>query len=205
MNDLLGEIQNIYINTDDIFENTRSLFQKYNKINIYNHSKDVSEMGIKSSEIFENDIQKIKIASYLHDIGGLIPNESKIHFLEDLNIDILEEEREFPLILHQKISKELARIVFQIYDEEILNSISCHTTLKANPSKMDMILFISDKIKWDQKETPPFLEVVEDGLKKSLENGIKNYLNYVIKNQDKLKIKVFHPWFLNAYEHFKNT
>jgi HD superfamily phosphohydrolase YqeK len=35
---------------------------------------------------------------------------------------------------------------------DILDSISCHTTLKANPAKLDMLLFISDKIKWDQKE-----------------------------------------------------
>lgn len=66
----------------------------------------------------------------MHDISGVIPNEKRIAAAEALGIDILPEERIFPMIIHQKLSKVMARDLFQVADQDILNAIECHTTLK---------------------------------------------------------------------------
>lgn len=66
----------------------------------------------------------------MHDIRGVIPNEKRIAAAEALGIDILPEERIFPMIIHQKLLKVMARDLFQVADEDILNAIECHTTLK---------------------------------------------------------------------------
>ena len=47
---------------------------------------------------------------------------------------------------------------FGIEDNEILSAIECHTTLKKNYSDIDLVLFVADKIKWDQEGKPPYLD-----------------------------------------------
>lgn len=34
--------------------------------------------------------------------------------------------------------------------------------LKAKPSKIDMIIFVADKIEWDQEGQPPYLKELEE-------------------------------------------
>ncbi len=51
-------------------------------------------------------------------------------------------------------------------DEEILNAISCHTTLRKHATKMDLVLFVADKIEWDHNGTPPYLVEVKKRIRK---------------------------------------
>ena len=48
-----------------------------------------------------------------------------------------------------------------MHDEETLNAICCHTTLRKHATKMDLVLFVADKIEWDQNGTPPYLVEVK--------------------------------------------
>jgi HD superfamily phosphohydrolase YqeK len=126
-----------------------------------------------------------------------------MEFLKKNNQSKTKEEKLFPMIIHQKISKEIAEKIFEITDKEILNAIECHTTLKANPSKLDMILFIADKIKWDREGEPPYLGITEFNLKTSLESGVMVFINYLMENKKELKI--MHPQLIEAYKYFKET
>ena len=40
--------------------------------------------------------------------------------------------------------------IFKLGIYLILKAIESHTTLRSNPSKLDMIIFIADKLAWDQ-------------------------------------------------------
>lgn len=111
----------------------------------------------KIAEKFHVDKEKAAIAGYLHDISGIFPNEERIAVAEEFGVAIVEAERKFPMIIHQKLSRVIAKEIFKIEDEEILNAICCHTTLRKHATKMDLVLFVADKIEWDQKGTPPYL------------------------------------------------
>jgi HD superfamily phosphohydrolase YqeK len=113
------------------------------------------------------------------------------------NIDLFDEEIEFPMIIHQKLSKEFAKLYFGVQDTDILNAISCHTTLRSNPTKLDMIVFLADKISWDQEGKPPYLELIMNGLETSLELGTLNFVTYLVENRKSLR--VVHSWLLDAY------
>ena len=63
--------------------------------------------------------EKATIAGYLHDISAIFPNEARIVVAEQFGIEILQEEREFPMIIHQKLSKVIAKEIFKVDDEEI--------------------------------------------------------------------------------------
>ena len=197
---VIGDIVENYQKTEDIIFDVQNLFLKYDKIHIFEHSKNVSIKAVQLANKFSVDSDKAKIASYLHDISGVIGDNEKIHFSESLKIDILEEERLFPLIIHQKLSKEISERIFGIQDKDILQAISCHTTLHGNPSKLDMVLFIADKIAWDQAGEPPYLKIIERNIDHSLEEGVGAFIQYLMENKDNLK--VVHPWLIEAYNYF---
>jgi len=189
-----------YTKTGNIFDDIVNFLIKNDKIKTMEHSIKVAEKGVELARDFNENEYKIKLASFLHDISAVIPNDLKIEYSEINGIEILREERIFPMIIHQKLSKNIAQKIFQVNDMDVLNAIGCHTTLKANPSKLDMILFIADKIKWDQEGIPPYIDIIERNLKISLNNGVKEFLNYLMDNKHQLK--VLHPFLIEAHEYF---
>ncbi|CEP45980.1 bis(5'-nucleosyl)-tetraphosphatase (symmetrical) YqeK [Paraclostridium sordellii] len=159
-------------------------------IEVANYAKDISCRYSIRSELAE-------VSGLLHDISAVIPNNKRIEVANILGIEIYDEERKMPLIIHQKISKVIAQDIFKINDTSILSAIECHTTLKKEPSKLDLLLFVSDKVKWDQDGNPPYLEGLLYNLDKSLEHSALYYIDYLLQNE----IKVIHPWLKDAYEY----
>ncbi|MGH1277734.1 bis(5'-nucleosyl)-tetraphosphatase (symmetrical) YqeK [Bacillus basilensis] len=187
--------------TGKIENDIKDFLLKYNHEFTYKHSIRVANKARKIAEMFYGDEEKAAIAGYLHDISAIFPNDVRIAVAEEFGVEIIEEEREFPMIIHQKLSRVIAKEIFKVKDEEILNAICCHTTLRKHAKKMDLVLFVSDKIEWDQNGTPPFLVEVKNGLEKSLEHAAFAYISYLWERKDTLK--VIHPWLEEAYWHLK--
>jgi len=185
--------------TGDVCSDALEFLKRHNHERIAEHSIRVKKAAEGLANRFHVSAQKAGIAGVMHDISGVIPNEKRIAAAEALGIDILPEERIFPMIIHQKLSKVMARDLFQVADQDILNAIECHTTLKKNPSQLDLVLFSADKIEWDQTGTPPYIKELHEALEISLEHGAFVYIQYLWKQKDKLK--VVHPWLKDAYYH----
>ena len=175
----------------------KAFLLKYNKEFTYKHSIRVANEAKKIAEKFHVDKEKAAIAGYLHDISGIFFYLLRIAVAEEFGVAIVEAERKFPMIIHQKLSRVIAKEIFKIEDEEILNAICCHTTLRKHATKMDLVLFVADKIEWDQKGTPPYLIEIKKELGKSLEKAAFVYISYLWERKDTLK--VIHPWLEEAY------
>ena len=187
--------------TGKIENDIKAFLLKYNKEFTYKHSIRVANEARKIAKIFYEDEEKAAIAGCLHDISAIFPNEERIAVAEKFGIEILQEEREFPMIIHQKLSRVIAKEIFKIEDEEVLNAICCHTTLRKHATKMDLVLFVADKLEWDQIGTPPYLIEVKKGLGKSLDHAAFVYISYLWERKDTLK--VIHPWLEEAYWYLK--
>lgn len=137
--------------TGKVENDIKAFLLKYNKEFTYKHSIRVANEAKKIAEKFHVDKEKAAIAGYLHDISGIFPNEERIAVAEEFGVEIVEAERKFPMIIHQELSRVIAKEIFKVEDEEILNAICCHTTLRKHATKMDLVLFVADKIEWDQK------------------------------------------------------
>lgn len=146
---------------------------------------------------FGADPDGAEIAGWLHDISAIYPNAERIAVARALAIEVLPEEESFPMIIHQKLSVEIARHLFGIERQDILDAIGCHTTLKAPSSLLDRVVFVADKIAWDQAGTPPYLPHLNGQLDQSLEHAAMAYIRFLWNQKDKLK--VVHPWLADAY------
>jgi len=138
-------------------------------------------------------------AGWLHDVSAVIPMEERVAAAEALAIPVLAEERALPMILHQKLAATLARDLFGVTNAEVLNAIGCHTTLKAGASTLDKVLFVADKLAWDQPGEPPYRMALEAALAQSLDAAVCVYLRYLWERRTTLA--VVHPWLVAAHAH----
>jgi len=203
MHQLLEEVSVSIKNEGTIFDRAIGLFSFYNLPETAEHVQNVASQAAKLASAYGVNAKKAEIAGILHDISVIIPNDKRVDLADSLDINLCDEEREFPMIIHQKLSKDFAIRLFGVKDKEILNAISCHTTLRANPTKLDMIVFLADKISWDQEGLPPYLDQIMKGLDVSLEQGTFNFIDYLMK--DKKNLKVVHPWLADAFNHLSEN
>lgn len=161
------------------------------------HVEAVAMQGREVALKFGLNADQAEIAGWLHDISTLIPNEQRIETAEALGVEVLPEEAALPMIIHQKLSVVMARELFGVEDEAILSAIGCHTTLKAGASDIDKVVFVADKLAWDQPGVAPFHVEMWEAFERSLDELTLVYLRYMWERRETLA--VIHPWLREAY------
>lgn len=146
---------------------------------------------------FGSDPEQAELAGWLHDISKVIPNARRLEAALALGLEVLPEEAAFPMILHQKLSVEIARDLFGVSQPAVLSAIGCHTTLKAGATLLDQVVFLADKLEWDGVGAAPYLSCVLAGLERSLEQGVFAYLDYCWQQRDTMGC--VHPWLVAAH------
>lgn len=185
--------------SNDLEQNIRSFFVANNDNDTLNHTLTVASEAKRVAELLGVDPIKAEQAGLLHDISNVVPVTKMLDVAKELLIEIMEEEYKYDRIVHQKLSKAMARDIFNIHDQEILDAIECHTTLKPKSTLLDKVLFISDKISWDLPgEHPYLLEIRDEVNKRNLNAGILIYLNHIWEQRSKMKL--VHPWLIEARE-----
>jgi len=171
--------------------------------NTAEHCIKVGEEASKLAKRFGFNPKAAELAGYLHDISAVFPNEVRIGVAHELGIEVLPEEEAFPMIIHQKLSREMARDIFHVQDQEILDAVGCHTTLRKNSTELDRVLFVADKIEWDQVGKPPYINEIIHQLDKSLDHAALEYITYLWERRENLR--VVHPWLREAYFELKES
>src|SRR5688572_24097477 len=146
---------------------------------------------------FGLDAEQAEIAGWLHDISTIIPNDKRIETARAWGVEVLPEEITLPMIIHQKLSVVMARELFHVYDEAVLSAIGCHTTLKVGASVLDKVVFVADKLAWDQPGVAPFHAEMWEAFERSLDELTLVYLRYLWERRETLA--VVHPWMREAY------
>ncbi|MBX7215102.1 MAG: bis(5'-nucleosyl)-tetraphosphatase (symmetrical) YqeK [Thermoflexales bacterium] len=161
------------------------------------HVCAVADEAARLARRFGADVEGALAAGLLHDISAPIPNGHRVAAAEAWGIAVLPEERQLPMIVHQRLSAVIARRAFGISDPTVLSAIGCHTTLKPGASTLDKIVFVADKIAWDQPGQPPWLDVLRPALDRSIDAAALAYLEWLWERRATLV--VIHPWFRGAY------
>lgn len=165
------------------------------------HNLAVAQEAKGLAERFQVNADKAYSAGLLHDVSVVIPNDQRIALQIAVGEPILDAERQAPFLLHQQQSALLAKTVFQVSDPDILSAISCHTTLKTHYRRLDLLVFLADKIKWDRKDQAPFLIGLLDRLDDSLEAAAGYYMDWLFAGD----LVVPHPWAVAAKAELAKT
>ena len=161
------------------------------------HVSRVAQEARRLADQFDANPTGAEIAGWLHDIGGIVPNAKRVALCQEFGVPVLPGEAAFPMILHQKLSAVMASEVFGVNESAVLDAIACHTTLKAGATLLDKIVFVADKIKWDQPGEPPYFAEIETAVAHSINDACRVYLNYLWQQRQTLRYA--HPDFLAAH------
>lgn len=161
------------------------------------HCGEVAAEARRVALLVGADPTLAEAAGWLHDVSAIFPTPERVKIAYQLGIPVLPEEAAFPMIVHQKLSRVLAVQVFQIIQPEVLSAVECHTTLKRDASQLDKVLFVADKLAWDQPGQASFHEGMQAALEISLNAATFFYLRYMWERREQLAI--LHPWLRDAY------
>lgn len=147
------------------------------------------------------DKAQVSAAALLHNISRLVPEKEYIGLAEEYGLEILPEERQQPQLLHQKISRILAVEQFNVSDKEVLNAVSCHTTLRQSASLLDKIIFLAAKQNNEQLKKLAFNDNKKVRSEQELNKSVFSCLFNEINNKN-ITLTV-HPWAKQALEELK--
>lgn len=167
------------------------------------HCADVAAEARRIAARVGVDVDQAENAGWLHDVSVVFPAAERATIARQLGLDVLPEEDAFPMIIHQKLSVVLSREIFGVTDAAVLSAVGCHTTLKPDASLLDKVVFVADKIAWDQAGDPPFLADLLAALAESIDQAALAYLQYLWDRRDTLR--VVHPWMRAAYWQLKDA
>ncbi|MEA1974429.1 MAG: bis(5'-nucleosyl)-tetraphosphatase (symmetrical) YqeK [Bacillota bacterium] len=189
-------------NINDIIDELRT-----NEKFRFKHSFGVMETAIELAKIHGEDIEKIKIAGFLHDYAKMYSNKELREFVTEFNLELDPMIINIKDLSHGPVGAELIKIKYGITDEVILNAIRYHTFTDRSMSKFDFILYLADIIEPNRKIFHGYHKIkklayidldeamilaLDKSLKYIIEKGEKIYCeSIVLRNNllDKRKVK----------------
>lgn len=100
------------------------------------------------------DVKKAMLAGLLHDCAKCISHEERLSLCNEHHILITESELKNKALLHAKAGAILAKIEYDITDENILHAICVHTTGEPDMNILDKIIYIADYIEPGRDKAP---------------------------------------------------
>lgn len=146
----------------------------------FNHTLGVVDRAIQYAEIYNENIEKVKIAAILHDIAKEIPKEESYNMLEKCGVKLDDiEKRNFNLI-HSILGAEIAKNEYKL-DDDIVNAIKYHTTGRENMSMLEKIIYLADATELNRNYMSNENELSLNELVELIKTNIDEGLEYTLK------------------------
>ncbi len=130
---------------DDLINELYQIYSK--KPNRLKHVLGVRDTALKLGKIHNVDLDKLEVAALLHDITKYYSKEKNIDLIKKHFADAEEIINEYnEHILHAYSAYIVAKEVYGVTDEDILNPIKYHTIGRSKMSIYEKIIFISDYV-----------------------------------------------------------
>ena len=168
----------------------------------YLHSLGVSNTAACLAMRYGSDVSKAYIAGLLHDCAKGLKDVELLDTVRSAGIKIRKVEEENPDLLHSKAGLVVARDKYGINDEDILSSISNHTTGRPGMSLLEKIVFVADYIEPNRTNLPGLEQIRREAFT-NIDAAIalicKNTLDYL-----KDSAKAVDKNTVDTYEYYKD-
>ena len=171
------------------FAKAEKKLSKYIDAERLEHTKGVRYTCACMAMAYGADLEKAQIAGLLHDCAKCIPNKKKLKMCEQYHLSVSSFEENHPFILHAKLGALIAEKKYDIHDEDILNSITYHTTGRPAMSTLEKIVYIADYIEPLRNKAnnlPEIRKVAFEDLDECMYQILKGTLDYLDESSDEI-------------------
>ena len=132
---------------------------KYLDEDRYAHTMGVMYTCAALAMVHGCDLIQAQTAGLLHDCAKCIPNKKKLKMCSQHKSPVTEFEQTHPCLLHAKLGAYVAKAKYGVTDQEILSSITWHTTGKPDMTLLEKIVYIADYIEPKRDKAPNLASV----------------------------------------------
>ncbi|AKA72106.1 bis(5'-nucleosyl)-tetraphosphatase (symmetrical) YqeK [Clostridium scatologenes] len=149
----------------------------------YEHSLSVRDTSIKLAKLYNEDIEKAKIAGLVHDCAKNMSDEKILDIAVKYNLQVDEIFKESPQLLHGAVAAVIAKEKMGIEDEDILNAVAYHTTGRENMSQLEKIIYLADYVEplRDFPGVEELRKISYENLDKALLLSFNNTIKFVLE------------------------
>lgn len=153
----------------------------------WEHTLRVKETAEKLAVREGVDLEKTQIAAILHDYCKFWPDDKMIYWIQNYQLpqDLLNYHKE---LWHSFVGAEVAKRLFGIEDDEILNAIRYHTTGREQMSKLEKIIWLADYME-PGRQFPGVDEVralADRSLDQAILKALDNTITFLIERGQKI-------------------
>lgn len=180
-----------------------SMLKEELSLNRYTHTMGVAEEAVRLAKAYNEDEDKAYVAALFHDCAKELNDTKKLKLCEEYGIKLDSIFLRQISLTHGFLGAELARRLFAIEDNEILNAIRYHTTGRKNMSRLEKIVYIADNIEPNRGNTKD-LEELRVIAYKDLDEAMIICLRKSLDMAINKKI-MFHPLGIEAIDYIQST
>lgn len=141
--------------------------------------------------ITESDFQRAEYAAWLHDRCKELSNEEQLKLAEFYGIEIYEEDRACPNLLHARVGAAVIEEEFEVVDTIVLQAVRAHTLGEIDMHPVAKIMYLADMLEpsRDKQLSDKAIEkfntirsiiIEEKSLDKALLAAMDSTINYVL-------------------------
>ena len=178
----------------------RRFLRDVGRLDTLRHVSRVAAVGRRLARRFGVPLMQTDLACTAHDLAAVVPLRDIVAAAGALGVPLSEADRAIPQVVHGPVAAAVLRVQLRIDDEDVLNAVGYHTTLRAGASLLEMLTFIADKIAYDPTARDvsyhPALIAVRDVA--SLPELCFIYLDWAVREGPRLGWRL-HPNLLAAH------
>ena len=137
--------------------------------------------AVELASVWGEDGEKARIAGLLHDCAKLGDGDA-VALAEKYGYEPSVEERRAPGLLHGPLGAIRVQREFGVDDKDVIEAIACHVYGRMGMSKLDKILFVSDKAEFTRDYDG--VEALREASQKSLDEAVlmtmERSMNYLM-------------------------
>ena len=171
----------------------------------FQHSLGVANMAIKLNMLHDLKVSNVKIvtAALLHDITKEMDIEEQIELLKKHKPELVNDELLLSLpVMHAFSGSVVAKLKYEVEDEDIINAICYHTTGRNNMSDLEKLIFLSDYT--ETSRCGQQFEIIRELSYESIDKAIIKMYEFNFE-YIKRKKKHIHSLSENAYKYYKGV
>ena len=148
----------------------------------YKHSLGVRDSAVLLAKKYKVDQEKARLAGLIHDCAKNLKDEEILSLVKEQDLEICEVCFKSPQIMHGLAGAIVAKNVFNVIDEEVLNAITYHTTGRKDMTALEKIIFLADFIEpgRDFFGVEDLRVLAYKDLERAMVSAFDNTINFVI-------------------------
>lgn len=180
---------------EDLYEDVKHMLSEKR----FRHSEGVVKRAIEYAEIYNADIEIVKLAAIAHDIAKELTPEEEESIIKEYNVFLDDFEKVNHNLVHAKIGAEICKNKYG-FTEDMVNSIKYHTTGRAEMSTLEKIIYLADATDENRKyESEFYVNTIKENIDKGMVEVSKWVINHLLEKERPIHIDS-----INCYNYYLN-